>query len=109
MSSSISFRSWFSFLVSVPMQIVSSAYTTSSKLVPGTLCIAICPSSLMCMYSNIAVITTRKRYGDSGHPCLIHVSCSSHCDCVPSISTMNLVFLYSVFMIRTIFVYSHSL
>ena len=41
-------------------------------------------------------MTIRKRYGDSGHPCLIPVDCVCQSDALPSISTLNLVFLYNV-------------
>ena len=87
-------------LVSVLMQIVSSAYMTSSMVAPGILCSGSVQCRFSCTSWNVAVITTRNKYGDSGHPCLIPVSCAFYLEVSPSISTLNLVSLYSSLIIR---------
>ena len=43
-------------------------------------------------------MTMRKRYGDSGHPCLIPVCCVWVSEYCPSMQTLNVGFLYSVFI-----------
>ena len=83
---SISFSIRFIALVSVLTHIVSSAYTTSSYPAPGILCvIRLYVFASMCMSLNMAVMTTKNRYGDSGHPCLIPVLCFLYVE-FPSLS-----------------------
>lgn len=48
------------------------------------------------MSLNIAVITTSNSYCDSGHTCLISVSCVSHLEVFPSMLTVSCVVLYSI-------------
>ena len=77
------------------MHIVSSAYVTSSKSAPGTLCLCNVSSMMWWTSWNSVVITIRNTYGDSGHPCLIPVFCGSQSEVYPSISTQKSVSLYS--------------
>ena len=63
---------------------VSSAYSTSLKLVQNG-CEMLRFRRMMCLTSySSTVIQAIKRYGDSGQPCLMPVRCSYQLDCCPS-------------------------
>ena len=90
----IACKSLFIASLSSDMHMVSSAYKMLSVSIPVTLCSLSFNLSFVCMSLGSHVINTMKRYGDSGHPCLIPVSCRTQADSYPSISTLNDGFAY---------------
>ena len=54
-------------------------------------------------------MTIRNRYGESGHPCLMPVSCGSQSDVKPSRSTQKSVSLYIDFVMLTSFWFTPTL